>query len=88
MSGDSWNGEYSLLCMGNLAWAQSDEQELSDFLASDAYLAVPGTVRSAVCLARAQARQRVALFQTCIASFCEPWFDNSAFDAIPARRAA
>lgn len=75
----AWDGSFMLTMQGNLAFAKEELQELDAFMASEAYRDAPAAVHRAVAVAWVQAKDGVALHRNCIADFCAPWFDGSAF---------
>jgi hypothetical protein len=74
-----WNGEFTLTLQRNVSTAKTEREELDDFMASKCYDDAPPSVRIAVMWAWHRAGESLALHRDCIASFCEPWFDASAF---------
>lgn len=75
----SWNGTFTLNMQSNARRALEEARELENFMDAPGYLDAPAVVRGAVLVAWAKAKEELALHRDCIATFCEPWFDRSAF---------
>lgn len=76
---DGWDGSFTHNLQSNVRYAREAFGELGTFMESATYHEAPTAVRIAVSVAWVRAKEDLALFRGCIADFCAPWFDGSAF---------
>lgn len=78
--GNGWDGSFTLNMQSNVRYSIEEFEELSAFMATDAYRKAPGLVHCAILAAWHREKESLALYRGCIADFCAPWFEDSVFE--------
>lgn len=75
-----WDGSFTITMIALIAHAKGEFEELDRFMASIAYRDAPGAVQLPILAAWHRASESLTFHRECLADYCAPWFDGSAFE--------